>query len=85
MVAALTPIALGHAASHDDMLMPSSLAPLGAAVLIHTAAMVVVAGVIALFVYEVFGVGILRRGWLNLDRLWPYVLGAGAVATLLVA
>jgi hypothetical protein len=82
----LIPIVLGIGVrSHDDMLMPSSLSPLAAAVLIHTAAMVAVAGVIALLVYEIFGVGILRRGWLNLDRFWPYALGVGAAATLLVA
>jgi hypothetical protein len=71
--------------SHDDMLMPSSLAPLAVAVLLHTAAMVAVAGAIGLVVYQFVGVGVLRRGWLNLDRVWPYALGAGAAATLLVA
>jgi hypothetical protein len=41
--------------------------------------------VIALAVYEFRGGGVLRRGWLNLDRVWPYALGVGAAATLLVA
>jgi hypothetical protein len=82
----LIPVVLGIGVrSHDDMLMPSSLPPLAGAVLIHTAAMVAVAGVIGLLVYEIFGVGILRRRWLNLDRVWPYALGVGAAATLLVA
>jgi hypothetical protein len=47
--------------------------------------MVVIAGAIALLVYEFLGVRVLRRGWLNLDRLWAYALAAGAAATLLVA
>ena len=82
----LIPIVVGMGVrAHDDMLMPSSLVPLAAAVLLHTVAMVAVAGVIALAVYEFLGVGVLRRGWLNLDRVWPYALGAGAAATLLVA
>jgi hypothetical protein len=82
----IIPIVLGVGVrSHDDMPMPSSLPPLAGAVLIHTAAMVAVAGVIGLLVYEIFGVGIVRRRWLNLDRIWPYVLGVGAAATLLVA
>ncbi len=82
----LIPVVFGVGVrSHDDMLMPASLPPLGAAVLVHTAAMVAVAGVVALLVYDVFGVGILRRRWFNLDRLWPYALGVGAAATLLVA
>jgi hypothetical protein len=82
----LIPVVVGIGVhSRSDMIMPSSLGPLGAAVLMHTAAMVSVAGVIAIVVYQFLGVGILRRGWLNLDRLWPYALGAGAAATLLLA
>jgi hypothetical protein len=45
--------------------------------------MVAVAAVVALVVYRVVGVGILRRGWLNLDRVWTYALGAGALVMLL--
>jgi hypothetical protein len=82
----LIPVVMGiRVGSHDGMLMPGSLAPVAGAVAIHTAAMVAVAGAIALVVYEFLGVGILRRGWLNLDRVWPYALGAGAAATLLIA
>jgi hypothetical protein len=47
--------------------------------------MAALAGAVALVVYEVVGVGILRRGWINLDRLWAYALGAGAAATLFMA
>ena len=56
-----------------------------AVLLLHTAAMVAVAGLLALAIYEFVGVGILRRGWLNLDRVWAYALGIGAAATLLLA
>jgi hypothetical protein len=69
--------------AHSDMPMPSSLVVGGAAVLVHTAAMVAAAAVAALIVYHFVGVGILRRGWLNLDRIWTYALGAGALVTLL--
>lgn len=54
-------------------------------VLVHTAAMIAVAALAAIVVYEVVGVGILRRGWINLDRVWAYALGVGAVVTLFVA
>jgi hypothetical protein len=54
------------------------------ALLLHTLAMILVAAVCALIVYEAVGVGILRRGWVNLDRVWAYALAAGAAATLLV-
>jgi hypothetical protein len=52
---------------------------------VHTLAMFVVAGTIAIVVYEVLGVAVLRRAWFNLDRLWAVALiGAGA-ATLITA
>lgn len=56
-----------------------------AAACVHTAAMAVVAGSVALLVYEIFGVSVLRRVWLNLDRAWAGALLAGAVATLFIA
>lgn len=50
-----------------------------AAVGVHTAAMLAVTGAIAVMVYEWFGLGFLRRGWINLDFLWTAALvGAGA-------
>jgi hypothetical protein len=52
------------------------------AALLHTAMMVLVTTATAVFVYEVVGVGFLRRGWINVDRVWAYALGAGAAATL---
>jgi hypothetical protein len=82
----LIPVMVGiGVSSHNDMLMPSSLGLVTIAVAIHTAAMVAVAGGIALVVYEFVGIGVLRRGWLNVDRIWAYALGAGAAVTLLVA
>jgi hypothetical protein len=82
----MIPVIMGMGvSSHNDMLMPSSLGPVAGAVLVHTAAMVAVAGAIAFVIYQFVGVGVLRRGWLNVDRLWPYALGAGAAATLLIA
>ncbi|MQA78003.1 MAG: hypothetical protein GEV10_05915 [Streptosporangiales bacterium] len=53
------------------------------AALVHTVAMVVVAAVIALVVHQFVGVRILRSAWLDLDRVWAWVLvlaGAGTVA-----
>jgi hypothetical protein len=82
----LIPVLIGtQVHGHDDMLMVGSLGVVGLAVLIHTLAMVAVAGAIGFAVYEFVGVGILRRGWLNVDKLWVYALGAGAAATLLIA
>ena len=56
-----------------------------AAVGVHTLAMLVVTGVIAGVVYEWVGLAFLRRGWLNLDRLWAVSLvTTGAILILLV-
>ncbi len=44
------------------------------AVAVHTAAMLAVATVIATIVYEWVGLAFLRRGWINLDRLWVLAL-----------
>jgi hypothetical protein len=54
----------------------------GAAVLVHTLAMLVVMGMVALAVYEKLGVGVLRRAWLNLDLLWAVAVLAAGVLTL---
>jgi hypothetical protein len=52
-----------------------------AAVLVHTTAMLVAMGLVAILVYDKLGLGVLRKAWLNLDRLWAVaVVGAGALA-----
>jgi hypothetical protein len=53
-----------------------------AATVLHTAAMMVVAGAVALIVYEVVGLRILRTAWVNLDQVWAYALVAAGVATV---
>jgi hypothetical protein len=54
-----------------------------AAVGLHTFAMLAVTGAIAIAVYEWVGVAFLRRGWLNLDRLWTVALLLTGLALLL--
>jgi hypothetical protein len=44
------------------------------AVAVHTAAMLAIAAVIAVLVYDLIGVDFLRRGWFNLDRIWTAAL-----------
>ena len=54
-----------------------------AAVAVHTAGMLAVAGAIAIAVYEWVGLAFLRRGWINLDLMWVLALiGAGAILLL---
>lgn len=52
--------------------------------LVHTFSMFVVAGTIAVLVYEVVGLAVLRRAWFNLDRLWAAALIAAGATTLLI-
>jgi hypothetical protein len=54
-----------------------------AAVGIHTTAMYLVMGAIALLVFEKVGVAILRRAWFNLDRVWAGALIAAGMGTLI--
>ncbi|HEY8368468.1 MAG TPA: hypothetical protein VIM86_04060 [Thermodesulfobacteriota bacterium] len=70
-----TPAPSGHA-GHASAPLPAfgSAAAAAAAVGIHTVAMLAVAGVIALAVFDRFGLGVLRRAWVNLDLLWALVL-----------
>ena len=53
------------------------------AVGLHTAALLVATGAVAIVVYEWAGVGFLRRGWVNLDRVWTAVLLCTGLVLLL--
>jgi hypothetical protein len=44
------------------------------AVLVHTAAMLAIAGLIAVCVYRWVGLAFLRRGWINVDLIWSIAL-----------
>ena len=64
----------GHAA-HMQMAGVVSAPPTDiAAVVVHTAAMFLVMGAIAIVVYEKVGLAILRRAWVNLDLVWAVAL-----------
>jgi hypothetical protein len=52
---------------------------------VHTLAMLAVAGVIAVAVYEIVGLAILRRAWFNLDRVWAAALITAGAVTLVTA
>jgi hypothetical protein len=54
------------------------------ALVIHTVALLSVMTVVALLVYRVFGVRILRRAWLNFDYVWASVLVVAGGVTLFV-
>jgi hypothetical protein len=84
----LLPVLLGLPLAPDAPDLPvlgldvATLVQDGAAVLVHTLAMLVVMGVVALAVYERLGVGVLRRAWLNVDLLWAIAVVAAGLVTL---
>ncbi|MGC4806879.1 hypothetical protein [Micromonospora sp. DT233] len=78
------PVPAGGHAGHAGQLSaaPAGALPGLAAAGVHTVAMFAVALAAALAVYEVLGVGMLRRAWLNVDRLWAWVLVAAGMITV---
>jgi hypothetical protein len=72
-----------HAAHAAGPAEPAILADL-AAVGLHTLAMFVVMGLVAIVVYEKFDVMILKSAWFNVDLLWAVALVAAGVITLFV-
>jgi hypothetical protein len=69
----LMPLAdAGEHAHH--MPATASLFTASLAVLVHSLAMLVTTGVVALSVYQWLGLDFLRRGWINLDLIWTAAL-----------
>ena len=83
----LAPALVGGRPSGPDPLVAQAvegqlLLALGVAAL-HAAAMVTASAVVALAVYEVVGIRVLTRAWINLDRIWAFAfIVAGAFVWL---
>ncbi|MGH6899538.1 MAG: hypothetical protein ACREJ5_23800 [Geminicoccaceae bacterium] len=83
LVPVLIPLCL--AASPAKELTAAGSAPIAlAAVAVHTLAMLAITGIIAIVVYQWFGVAFLRRGWINLDLIWTMALVATGLILLAV-
>ena len=67
---------------HLDLLDNSWLAAL--AVIVHTLGHLLVAGVVALIVYEKLGVRILQRAWFNFDLAWAVALILSGLVTAVI-
>jgi hypothetical protein len=81
LIPALMPICFGGAAG---TLGAASAFTLGlAGVLVHSASMLLVTGLVAVSVYEWLGLSILRTAWINLDVLWTLALVATGAFLLL--
>jgi hypothetical protein len=82
LVPALMPLCLGGAATGASAIGSQSLWLSLAAVAVHTLAMLLVIGLVAVLVYRWLGLGVLRRGWINFDLLWSTMLVATGVLLL---
>lgn len=71
----------GHA-NHLPALGENALGPALAAIVFHSAAMLVAGAAIAFVVYRVVGVEALRRYWINLDLIWVGALLVTGTITL---
>jgi hypothetical protein len=86
----LIPVLMGGPlVAHAGMVMPPATATAAAtagatAVAVHTAAFLGVTVALALLVYEVLGLKLLRVAWVNLDALWAGALVVAGVVTLVV-
>ena len=75
--------ATGHAghSPHASATMTESATMLLSAVGVHTLSFFVVTGVVAVVVYEVVGLALLRKAWFNLDMLWSIALMIAGIVT----
>ena len=81
LVPVLIPLCLA-ATPAQELTAAGSLTVALAAIGVHTLAMLATTGIIAVAVYQWLGVAFLRRGWLNLDRLWTVALLATGLVLL---
>ncbi len=79
----------GMPAMHHHMPMVPAHGHLGVAqaiavVIVHTGAMLIVMGTIAIAVYQWIGLQILRSAWINLDTIWAIALIAAGLLSLII-
>ena len=73
--------ASGHM-HHASMGMADNAVMLLSAVGVHTLSFFVVTGIVAVIVYEVVGLALLRKAWFNMDLLWAIALMIAGIVTL---
>jgi hypothetical protein len=85
----VVPVFLGMtmtASHHSHHALPASMYTTTAllATLLHAAGYLLVTAVVAVLVFEKFGVAMLRKAWINLDLLWAIALAATGLVILFV-
>jgi hypothetical protein len=67
---------------HEMKVGSMSIPETALAITIHVAAMLLVAGTVAVLVYDKLGVRILRKAWVNVDLLWAAAFVFAGLLTL---
>jgi hypothetical protein len=84
LIPLLAPVGAMAAGVHAHHRMAAApLGPALAAVAVHSVAMLATTAAVAVVVYGWVGVGVLRRGWVNVDLVWTAALVAVGVWLLL--
>jgi len=81
LIPALLPLCTG-AVGQGDQGTGVAVLPALAALGVHTAAMLATIAAISFAVYNWIDIGFLRRGWINLDRVWTGALVACGILLL---
>jgi hypothetical protein len=71
---------MGGMAAHGHLGVAQAIA----VVLVHTGAMLIVMGTVAIAVYQWIGLQILRSAWINLDTIWAIALIAAGFLSLII-
>jgi hypothetical protein len=72
IIPVLLPLHTAHGHSHG--MTTGSLPTAAAAVAVHSAAMLLTTGSVAVVVYRWIGLAVLKRAWINFDILWTGML-----------
>jgi hypothetical protein len=73
-------VEMGAMAAHGRIGVAQAIA----VVVVHTGAMLIVMGTVALAVYQWIGLQILRSAWINLDTIWAIALIAAGFLSLII-
>jgi hypothetical protein len=73
------------AGNHGAHFHGTTVAAGAAATVVHSASYLIVSAAVAWIVFHKLGVGLLRKGWINLDLIWAAALIMTGVGTALLA
>ena len=71
---------IGAMAAHGHLVVAQAIT----VVLVHTGAMLIVMGTMAIAVYQWIGLQILRSAWINLETIWAIALIAAGFLSLII-